>query len=481
MKRLLQILLIISLVLIATYYFSVDGVIRSMVENEASKALKAQVNIAGANFRLLGGKLTLDGVQLTNPRAPLRNLAQADSVSLDLNFAQLLSRKFVADQVEIRGLRFDQARAVSGAIEGLTPQLAPPAAPLTQTPSAQATPFSQGNLTATNNSWQQRLQFLADESTVNQLRERARQLRMAKSPIALAQFRQEVRAQLSQLQVMREELNRDAQRAQQNLTNAQPLPASTFGQPAQQNGNGPADNVNTQLGRHIKDSLNQLLALSASARAAATESSDQWFALARKVQIDGEYDFGATPLRFEASIDNATPQPGFWKLPMIFILRGKPDQTGSIDANGSLDLLSASGQMDVTLDQLPVTALPLDAESGLNLVLDKALASGTGHITLKDNQVDLKFSTRFQQAVLNAAAPDNAAAQTLRDALRGVSDFDLDVLASGAVQNPGVDVRSSIGRQLAGVLSAQGSGDLQRARDLLAAREQALNEIARDL
>jgi hypothetical protein len=196
------------------------------------------------------------------------------------------------------------------------------------------------------------------------------------------------------------------------------------------------------------------------------------------VVLDGEYELGAKPLRLEADIANVAAIPGAADEPMTFRFNGAADQPGKISGSGSFDPRNGSGQLNYTLDQVPVAGLPLDGESGVNLLLDTALASGSGQITLRDHQIDLKLNHRFQQAALTPVTADQATAQALGNALRGITDFGLDIEASGATSNPVVTVRSDIARQLG---NSRLRADLERAQQLLAARERALNELAREL
>jgi|GEM_PF-755823 len=496
MKRLLQILLVLALLLAAAYHFLIDGAIKSIIEKQASNALKAKVNIADAEFHPAAGSLTLKGVQAADPHAPMRNLAQADSVSLAFDLRAVLARRIVADQVEVHGLRFDQPRNDSGAIAGLTPDMAPPAAPMARQPD---TPLlvtqarqdiqeplrrARAEASALHDQWRQRLQNLTDESRIKRLRERAQQLntaRPAERNAGMAQLRRDVQAELAVVEAARQQFDNESQRAQQDLANVGSMPDRELDRLMTNTGISRGDNgAGALLGAHLKTLLNQLLAMAAVANDSGnTQDNGQWFMLARKIIFDGQYDLARQPLRFTGVINNATPQPAFWNVPMTFTLNGAADQPGRLNAAGTLDLRDTSGQVNFSLNQVPVAGLALGGPSDMNITLEKANATSDGQFTLKANRVDLKIDSHFQQAALAVHSSDGATAQALQQALSGMTEFDLDALANGAAQNPVVSVRSTLDQQLAGAVSAQ----LQQQSGALGAqmRTQLQQALAPDL
>src|SRR5690606_18435986 len=178
MKRVLQVLLALIAVLVLTYYFLVDVLLKKAIEREGSKALQAELNIGSVNFRLFPLGIVLNDMQATNPQQPLRNLVTAERVAATFTIAQILDHKIVVDDMQLNGLRFNQARLRSGAIPGLAPEPKPvltaaglpglslpdPDALLAAEKTLVQTELRKlrDDLTQTRDSWQQRLLTLPD-------------------------------------------------------------------------------------------------------------------------------------------------------------------------------------------------------------------------------------------------------------------------------------------------------------------------------
>jgi hypothetical protein len=133
MQRLLKITASLVLIIVVAYFFLIDIAIKALIEREGSKALGARLDIEAVTFHLWPTSLTARNVQAANPRAPMRNMLAADEVSLPLNIGELLEQKLFIEQMQVHGLRFNQPRSDSGALDGLTP------APVDATPTVPRT------------------------------------------------------------------------------------------------------------------------------------------------------------------------------------------------------------------------------------------------------------------------------------------------------------------------------------------------------
>ena len=94
-----------------------DTAVERGVEELGTRLIGARVDLAQADVRLRGGVVRLRGLQVTDPGAPMRNLVEADELTLNLRVAPLLERKLVIDTLAARGVRFGTARETSGAID----------------------------------------------------------------------------------------------------------------------------------------------------------------------------------------------------------------------------------------------------------------------------------------------------------------------------------------------------------------------------
>ncbi len=109
--RLIALALVYLLVEVGSGYL-----LRWSVESGGSAAIGAKVDLAGARVSLLDTQLRLDGLAITNPSSPMRNLAEVARIDADLHTAALLRGKVVVNYGVVSGLKFDTDRATSGAL-----------------------------------------------------------------------------------------------------------------------------------------------------------------------------------------------------------------------------------------------------------------------------------------------------------------------------------------------------------------------------
>lgn len=90
--------------------------LRWSVITGGSAAVGAKVDLAEAKVSLLETQLRLDGLAITNPSSPMRNLAEVARLDADVNTAALLRGKVVVNYGVVSGLKFDTDRETSGAL-----------------------------------------------------------------------------------------------------------------------------------------------------------------------------------------------------------------------------------------------------------------------------------------------------------------------------------------------------------------------------
>lgn len=109
--------LTITLVLVALFMLLfADRAVKFAVEAGGTAAVGARVDLARADLGVLDGRVTLEGLQVTDPNAPMTNLVELEAVVFDVGILPALERKVVIDTVAARGIRFGTPRATSGAI-----------------------------------------------------------------------------------------------------------------------------------------------------------------------------------------------------------------------------------------------------------------------------------------------------------------------------------------------------------------------------
>lgn len=115
-KAIVPMLLFVVLVAVLWSLY-IDRVIRRTIEIVGTDVVGAKVELASARLSLRRGELELEGLQVTDPNAPMTNLIEVPAIRAALNGRALLMKKIVVESLAVRGVRFGTPRKESGALE----------------------------------------------------------------------------------------------------------------------------------------------------------------------------------------------------------------------------------------------------------------------------------------------------------------------------------------------------------------------------
>lgn len=120
MKRIrwqgLIVFVVLLLFVIGVWFLFVDVAIKKAIESKGTELVKAKVELAEADLSIFPLGLSLTGLEVANPDAPMTNAFQVDRVALSLEGAELLRRKIVFKEVTLEGVKLNTPRKISGAI-----------------------------------------------------------------------------------------------------------------------------------------------------------------------------------------------------------------------------------------------------------------------------------------------------------------------------------------------------------------------------
>lgn len=108
--------LVITLIIAGVWHFLADWMVKKAIETAGTKAVGARVELAKADLSLFPVGLTLDGLKVTNPDAPMTNAVEIRRMGMDLELPQLIRRRVVVNLMQVDGMRFNTARKTSGAL-----------------------------------------------------------------------------------------------------------------------------------------------------------------------------------------------------------------------------------------------------------------------------------------------------------------------------------------------------------------------------
>ena len=111
-KAIVPLVLVLALLVLGWTLYA-DRLVRKLVEFVGTEVVGATVELASARLELLQANVTLRGLKVTNPDAPMSNLVQMDEIVAQLDLLALLEEKVVVDTVALRGVRFGTARRTS--------------------------------------------------------------------------------------------------------------------------------------------------------------------------------------------------------------------------------------------------------------------------------------------------------------------------------------------------------------------------------
>jgi uncharacterized protein (TIGR03545 family) len=99
-----------------------DYWIKLAAQSSLSETTGAEVNIASVQHSFSPFGITLNHIQLTDPKAPATNQLEARSIAAKIDLAPLLLRKLVVDDLTIVGLQFGTTRDSEGQVYRLAEQ-----------------------------------------------------------------------------------------------------------------------------------------------------------------------------------------------------------------------------------------------------------------------------------------------------------------------------------------------------------------------
>jgi uncharacterized protein (TIGR03545 family) len=105
--------------IVLVWFLAVDAVVRRVIETAGTRAVGARVDLAAADLSLFPTGLTLAGLAVTNPDAPLENAVEVGKMTMDLDPGYLIRRKVIVNNLQIEGLAFNTPRKTSGEVPGL--------------------------------------------------------------------------------------------------------------------------------------------------------------------------------------------------------------------------------------------------------------------------------------------------------------------------------------------------------------------------
>lgn len=111
---------VLAVILVGGFFAAVhlgqDAAMKGYAANTLTNANKAEANLSALGIDVLAGKVSVSGVQLTDPANPIQNHTVVGKIEADASMYDLLLGKLVLDKVEISEVKFDQLREIAGRV-----------------------------------------------------------------------------------------------------------------------------------------------------------------------------------------------------------------------------------------------------------------------------------------------------------------------------------------------------------------------------
>ncbi len=115
-KKFVFFALIPIIILIVVVYIFIDGWVTSGLESGGEAITGAKVEIQNLSVTISPVGIKWGGLQVADPKQPMKNLFQTGKVQFAMNFGQLLRGKYIIESMEVNNLIFGTQRKTSGAL-----------------------------------------------------------------------------------------------------------------------------------------------------------------------------------------------------------------------------------------------------------------------------------------------------------------------------------------------------------------------------
>ncbi len=490
-------------------------------------ATGAKVEIDKLKASLLGARVSIGHVQFADPRNPMQNLVEADSIELDFDGNALLHRSAVADLGVIRGLRFNTQRVASGELEKVEAEEKEPAVPswIADVASQRATAWLddlEGRfLTDVNDTfesvrlaeeladkWPAEYASLAAEARriQDEVKQLERQAKEAKqNPLRNVEFLTNLperlrgyQKQLSSLRTRMTALPGSVQADRERVAQARKHDEALLREKLQVSGANAEQLTAYLLGEQVAEPLTQMVGWLKWARqlapakpkqmkVAAARGVDVHFAgcqilpnlLVRRLELEGVARIAGRSAELRGVVSDFTTQPRMHATPMRvaidttgalpIVLRGTIDRTGDV----ALDELVA----DCSSVALPQASL--GAGKKLRLDVSPSTATVLVSLRLEGDVLDGEIQVNQQQVQIASRVDGNIGpvsgavlADAVDQSLGKLDRLATRVTLSGTLDEPKWRVWSTLGPAMAEAVDRAVAGVVKQQTDRLASEAQ---------
>lgn len=498
MKSIVRILAIFAGVialLLVVFVLMIDGIIENQIEKHGTKAVGARVDLAAAELSLFPLGLTLSGLDVTDPSAPMTNAVSVGKISFALDVMPLLKKEVIVEQMAMTGIRLNTPRKSSGALPGMAP---PPATETGGCTGMTLPPLAMPDVTdilskekllsseyvqqlsariaAEKDRQQKLLDGLANQQTFEQYRQRIEKLTgggakagfgaLLGAPNEIQSLQKDIEKDLQSLKTAQQQVQQEVSRLQQDIQNTSSQIAADVNRLASKyalSGDGLKNMSKALFGDAycgwVTRAIDWYEKFKGSAKGKKPKDQESGppaddgpgvFVWVKNTVASMELASGA----IDGTIKNISNQPGRVGAPMTLAFNGR-DVGGirQLGLDGLLDLATAGKtKMDFSgkVSGLKLTDYQIPGTAGLPVTLSKALADIDFKTDMAGESITAVAKASLADVAMTTGKPaaDDVLAKALSTALASVSKFSATADARGTLSDYTVSIRSDLDQML---------------------------------
>lgn len=244
-------------VVLAGWYLFVDQWVESRIEKTGTAIVGAKVELDSVDVGLFPAGLTLNRLQVTDPKEPMTNAVEVGRIAMTFDLLEAIGRKWIINEATIDRVQFGTPRKSSGAVPGrkgtvfekafLKEKLTDTAEWLQLPSAAEFDPKRilekedletmrlveqvKADLQQWERNWEERLKALPNKETFEQYRRRAEKLGNTQGPVGALQaagevveLQKQIKTDLNKLRDAKDSLEGTIEEARRKIEQAKQAP-----------------------------------------------------------------------------------------------------------------------------------------------------------------------------------------------------------------------------------------------------------------
>lgn len=481
-------IVLVLVVILIVYLALLDTLAKPLFEAQASEMYGAEVSVSALEFSPFAGSVTLHTLQIADRRNAMHNLAQAERAYIDISILKLAEDIIDVEELRIDGLMMFTPREQAAVIlrplledDDPIAQAGLPDFKLPDVDSLVARQRSKLNadmaglrqtFATKEEKWRSRVMELPSAEDLASYRERIARLKAQKDAAgnltATPELRTviaELHSDVARLQSMQQEFRGDLQLMREAVDLVSTLAQRHTDELIHSLGlsNEQIAQLGSQILRGDFDGLlQQVLAPLAYNKSGAAVDADDMPIYINSAHFNGQL------LPSAAGLSTRGELTGFaWPLEIaadatLLYMTGTSLGGGDLLIEASIDHRgNAIDAVIVAINRLPLQDMRMAGGSDVAVVMQQALATINGEMSLRGEELRGAFTQHFTDAVFKTELSDTAgdATQLIASLLHSTTDFMLQIELGGTVFSPqmhlGTDLDQIFQNSMRDALSGQ--------------------------